>query len=338
LADSSVIVAAADWSGGAPVRLDGDEVIVLTEIFDELALPRSKVRGLVFAQRSHPGSRQQLVERVRGGGKDDAASPQNGGVASRDELLLTNGDRLHGKLTALERGSLTLKIEADEATLPLSRVEAIKLATGQRTPAGAQPARLAVSLRNGSLLLARSITGNSKRLTIELGGGAKLNGGTIGELSALQSLEGQFDYLSDLEPTSYRHVPYLSIERPLQRDRSADGKPLIVGGSRYLKGIGMHSAARLTYRLDKSYQRFTADVAVDDSAGNRGSVTFGVYLLKDDNWTEAYKSGVVRGGDGIVPVSVDVAGAEGLTLTVDYADRGDELDHADWLDARLTKN
>ena len=63
----------------------------------------------------------------------------------------------------------------------------------------------------------------------------------------------------------------------------------------------------------------------------------GVYLLKDSNWVEAYKSGVVRGGDEATPVSVDVTGAEGLTLTVDYADRGDELDRADWLDARLTK-
>jgi hypothetical protein len=63
-----------------------------------------------------------------------------------------------------------------------------------------------------------------------------------------------------------------------------------------------------------------------------------VYLLKNGNWTEAYKSGIVRGGDRTLPVSVDVTGAKGLTLTVDYADRGDELDHADWLDARLITN
>jgi len=36
--------------------------------------------------------------------------------------------------------------------------------------------------------------------------------------------------------------------------------------------------------------------------------------------------------------TVDVRGATGLTLTVDYADRGDELDYADWLDARLVRN
>ena len=34
---------------------------------------------------------------------------------------------------------------------------------------------------------------------------------------------------------------------------------------------------------------------------------------------------------------VDLTGAKRLTLRVDFADRGDELDHADWLNARLVK-
>jgi hypothetical protein len=34
-------------------------------------------------------------------------------------------------------------------------------------------------------------------------------------------------------------------------------------------------------------------------------------------------------------LSVNVAGAQGITLVVDYAERGDEMDRADWLDARL---
>jgi hypothetical protein len=104
-----------------------------------------------------------------------------------------------------------------------------------------------------------------------------------------------------------------------------------------LKGIGMHSASRLTYRLERKYQRFEAAIAVDDSADGRGSVTFGVYVLRGGAWQDAYRSGIVRGGDVPLPISVDLDGAEGLTLTVDYADRGDEMDRADWLDARLVE-
>ena len=78
-------------------------------------------------------------------------------------------------------------------------------------------------------------------------------------------------------------------------------------------------------------------VSVDDAAKGRGSVVFGAYVLRDGKWAEAYKSEIVRGGEPPRPVSVDLGGAAGLTLTVDYADRGDELDYADWLDARLVR-
>jgi len=38
-----------------------------------------------------------------------------------------------------------------------------------------------------------------------------------------------------------------------------------------------------------------------------------------------------------VPARVDLAGAKRLDLVIDFADRADELDHADWLDARLIR-
>jgi len=196
---------------------------------------------------------------------------------------------------------------------------------------------LVVGTRDGSLVHASAITGNEKELVIEAPAGLKLAGSNISDVVFLQSLGERFVYLSDLEPAGYRHVPYLSIEWPYARDRNVLGYPLSVAGQRYLKGIGMHSAARLTYQLDGNFRRFDSAVAIDDSAEKSGSVTFGVYLLRDGTWTEAFTSGVVRGGDAPRLVSVDVTGAQGLTLTVDFADRGDELDRANWLDARLVK-
>ena len=132
-------------------------------------------------------------------------------------------------------------------------------------------------------------------------------------------------------------MPYLSVRWPFARDRNVLGEPIVVRGKQYLKGIGMHAAARLTYRFDGDYRRFDSMVAVDDSAKGRGSVTFGAYISRDGKWSEAFKSEIVRGGDEPQAVSVDLSGAKGITLTVDFADRGDELDHAVWLDVRLEK-
>jgi hypothetical protein len=35
------------------------------------------------------------------------------------------------------------------------------------------------------------------------------------------------------------------------------------------------------------------------------------------------------------PIAVDITGGKRLDLVVDFADRADELDHADWLSARV---
>jgi hypothetical protein len=93
----------------------------------------------------------------------------------------------------------------------------------------------------------------------------------------------------------------------------------------------MHSAARLTFALDKPYKKFEADLAIDGRSGERGSVVFRMFAGAE----ERYRSPVVRGNQARLPISVDVAGARQISLVVDYADHGDEQDYADWLNARL---
>jgi hypothetical protein len=89
-----------------------------------------------------------------------------------------------------------------------------------------------------------------------------------------------------------------------------------------LKGLGMHSASRLTYALTRPYGRFQAEPAIDDQTGG-GSVGFRVFV----DGQVGYASPIVRGGQPPVPVSVDIAGAKRIDLVVDFADRADELDH-----------
>jgi NPCBM/NEW2 domain len=331
LVDRSRLVAAADWSGGAAVRVDGDEIIVRSDDWGDVRLSRSAVRGIVFAQRSSPSDRRKLEDLVW------AAD------VTQDQVLLANQDRLTGAVKELPGGSITMATAGGDAKLPLSRVEAVIFTKAKETGGSAEPrpqppgGQLVVGMRDGSLLYATHVAADDHRVELELAGGQRLAGASIAEIVSLQSLGGQFVYLSDLEPANYRHVPYLDIEWPYKRDRNVLGEPLVVEGKQYLKGLGMHSAARLTYKLERQYQRFNAEVAIDDSAGRRGSVLFGVYVLRDAKWQPAYTSDTVRGGDMPKSVAIDVMGADAITLVVDYADRGDELDHADWLDARLTK-
>jgi hypothetical protein len=333
LADGGQLVTAADWAGGVAVRLDGNDVVVLSDTLGEVRLPRAAVSGVVFAQRRNAEDRAKLVEAVRAG--PALVGGEHG--TREDALLLVNGDRLTGKLAELGRGSLTIETAGGAAKLPLSRVEAVELGHSGQLSVVRGSLQIVVGLRDGSLVYADEVAASDKELEIRAAAAWEAKGGSVTDVVALQSLGGPIVYLSDLEAASYRHVPYLDVEWPYERDRNVTGGPLVVGGKRFLKGIGMHSAARLTYRLDKKYARFDAAVAVDDAAEGRGSVTFGVYLRRHGKLSEAYKSEIVRGGEAPRAVSVDVRGADALTLVVDYADRGDEMDRAEWLDARLTK-
>ena len=168
--------------------------------------------------------------------------------------------------------------------------------------------------------------------------GLVLKGGSTLDVVFWQSLAAEeFVYLSDLEEADYRHIPYLDIAWPLARDRNLLGGPLSAARGRYLKGLAMHSAARVTYQLTDTFSRFAAALALDHSSGRRGSVVFRLFVAKDGQWHGAYTSDVIRGGKAPVPIEADISGAQAITLIVDFADRGDELDRAHWLDARLIR-
>ena len=54
-------------------------------------------------------------------------------------------------------------------------------------------------------------------------------------------------YLSDLKPTAYDFTPYLRVRWPLVLDGSVDGRDLHLAGGVFDKGLGMHTASRVTY-------------------------------------------------------------------------------------------
>jgi hypothetical protein len=153
------------------------------------------------------------------------------------------------------------------------------------------------------------------------------------DLVFLMPQTGRAVYLSDVRPDEYRFLPYLETKWPYRTDRNVTGGQLRCGGRLYLKGLGVHSAARLSYRLDRPWRRFQGELGIDDSTGGLGSVGFRVFV----DGKQKYSSPPVRGGMPPQAVSIDLAGAKKLDLVVDYGEAGDVLDHADWLDARLVK-
>ncbi len=126
---------------------------------------------------------------------------------------------------------------------------------------------------------------------------------------------------------------------PVERDQSngeaggQDGHPLTVGGAVYAKGLGMNAPAQVRIDLQGRCTRFEARVGVDDETKGQGSVTFTV--LGDDG-RQLAATGVLRGGDSAVDLTVDVTGVHTLGLAVGDGGDNKNYDHADWGLARLT--
>ena len=254
-----------------------------------------------------------------------------------DELWLDNGDRLKGTLKAVRPEAIEFETEVGPTTLEIARVAAVVFNPALTTKHGPSRLRALVGLADGSLLVADELLLAPTKNKLSL---VKVTtvGGLVGQCSAvelvyLQPLGGRVDYLSDLEPQSYRHIPFLSAAWPFHPDRTASGRWLRTTDRWWPKGIGMHSAARLTYELKPEHQRFEAELAIDAEAVQRGSVICRVYV---DN-KERFVSEVLRGGAAPQSISVDVGGGKRISLIVDFADRADELDFADWLAARLVR-
>ena len=136
-----------------------------------------------------------------------------------------------------------------------------------------------------------------------------------------------------MEPARVKETAVIGRGFPYRKDLSVSGAPLRLKGRAYRRGLGVHSQTLLEYSLNGGYTTFAATLGLDDSSRGKGSVTFvvsadGKELLREDfDSTRAP-----------LPISIPVSGVRKLILLVDYgADKLDLGDHADWVNARLTK-
>ncbi len=140
-------------------------------------------------------------------------------------------------------------------------------------------------------------------------------------------------YLSDLPFATTPTNGWGPVDRDLSNGEqlAGDGNVITLNGVTYTKGLGVHSNSAITFDLNGQYERFIADVGIDDEVGGLGSVTFEVWL----DGSQIYDSGLMTGNTATRNVDVGVEGGNELRLVV--ADAGDGLsyDHADWANAKL---
>ncbi len=283
-----------------------------------LEIPISRLAALVLELPAAPVERDRLLDRAL-----QAESAET-------RAVLLNGDVVRGRLLALGGADIQLETEVGPLTLAFGRVSSITFPRAAAESAAA-PGRMVVGLDDGSRVLAERLAIDERGATLVSGGGAWT--ADLKRLVFLQPASDRVVYLSDLAPEGYRHVPFLNFAWNYRLDRNVLGGRLRNAGQIYLKGIGMHTASRLTFAPPEDAKLFQASLAIDDAANELGSVRFRVFV----DGGQKYVSPTIRGGDPPVPIEVDVSGAKRVDLVVDYADRADVQDHANWLGARFVR-
>jgi hypothetical protein len=318
--------------------LTGDRLVVESDYFGEVSLPLELLRGAIFRQSADPAVRDRLEWQV-------AHAEGN-----QDQVLLENGDRAEGVLRGAPVGPqagtpefdrLALDVKGEGLVVPLENVAALVFNPALVTAPRVSGMHAQLGLDDGSLLVVQQVHERDGLVTLTLPGGVRLStdAETMWEETVyLRPATPRVVYLTDVRPLGYKHIPFLSTEWPYEVDRSVLGGKLRSGRHVYSKGLGMHSASRLAYEFSEEFRRLEAELAIDALAGERGSAICRVYVDRGDGaWQPSYTSPVIRGGENPLPLSLDLRGVKRLALIVEFADRGDECDYLDVLNARLIR-
>jgi hypothetical protein len=331
LVDDSLIHADLREVGPEALTIDG-------EICGRIEVPISRVRGVVFDAPVDALDRDRLLDRIRAS------------QGFSDQLILENGEVASGALQGLrgaggDGGSreplLLFAAEGRDLEISLDRAVAVIFNPALAEEPETAGKRVMLGFDDGSLLNVASVKKNGLYTQLSLSCDVDLDVDPYlirDELTCFFSVTDRVRYLSDIESLNYKHIPMLETGWPLARDRStADGR-LRWHERVYLKGLGMHSASTVACNLNGAYRQFQAELAIDAHSGLQGSVVFRVFLYERSGERRlAFESPVVRGGDAPIAIRLDVSAARAMALIVDFAERGDVLDHANWLQARLIK-
>lgn len=249
-------------------------------------------------------------------------------AGEEDVLQLTNGDVIRGAVAGCRGSGVTFFDGKKDRDFRWSDIAGMQLAAlARREDAGL---RWIVTLTDGSSLVGTAIRNESSTLSIITALGEKMSV-LIDQLASIEPIGGRRTWLSMMEPAEYKATPYFDIRWGFERDRNVVGGPLRVAGETYTRGIGLHSACKISYALDKRYRRFRAAVALDDTAGPLGDAD--VRILIDDRLLAELEH--VRKSDAPRSVDMDVTGGEVLTVEVCFGDRGDVQDRVNLLNAAL---
>jgi len=258
-----------------------------------------------------------------------------------DIILTQSGDRAEGTILSVSDAGVTYKSKRldKEVTVPLEKAAGVWMIETEAAPKEPSGLHATVLTSDGSSVRGEIQSLKDGALTLKDTYGSVLKI-PANLLSGIYIKNGRVVYLSDMKPTTVdedanyiRGPKKLSsdLDFPYQRDRSARGGKIILGGVEHRKGVGVRARSLLGYPLEGAFKRFQAVLGLDAAAMGLGAVRVEVEV---DG--KKLKELGLKGADAPQAIDVDVSGAKELLLRVTWAGVG-QSDFVDWGSARLIR-
>lgn len=249
---------------------------------------------------------------------------------AEDSILLTNGDTARGFITSLDNDSLAWQSESGQLSVPLRLVVAIRFSS-PRQPKTPTPSCIVTLHSGGRMTLANiSWVGNDVQGQFLWGTQVRFEAERIARVDVHG---GRWQWLADLEPTSFVQTPQLTLNWPLRKNRNVLNGPLTVAGELYEQGLGVHGRTVVSYELGGAYRQFVTSFGLDDDSGPWADVSVRIVVDGRTRFDQAD----VRCGRLFGPIRVDVAKAKLLELIVDFGRNGDMQDRFNWIEPALVR-
>lgn len=259
---------------------------------------------------------------IAGWGSNEVAPAPDG----LDRVLVASGP-LDGRVRGLADGKLLVATSLDPEPLAfeLSEVQGLRLAQAVRTADGLSLWAVSDVLRAPTRLQVRGAQ------VVLAASGQPVTGELLPTLR-LRVSGGRRQWLSDLTPAQVVEQGAFDVVWPWKRDTDLDGGPLLLGGVRQAKGLTVHSAATMTWKLGGAYQRLRTQLGIADVVAPEGDL---VATFSGDG--KQLWQGRVRGGQPVQALDLPVVGIAELRLEVELGERFDIGDHLMLGDAYLVR-
>ena len=259
LGKAVVVSALGDRICAETLTLASGKFAIVSPSLGRVSMPLSKAAAVYLPSTgSSPAAvKRRCLEMKFAAGKQDMLV-----VAKKDDAWLGIG----GLLKAVTDKDVIFNWKDEDKATERKGVRAILLAQVTTRPAS-HGGTLVVS--DGSRVMFTSATLSAGKLSLAV---PSLGDVAIDRkvIASIRFVSERVTNLADMKPAEVKQYGFFDKGFPYRLNRSVGGGPLRLGGRVYGTGLGLHSYARLTYKLDGTFTSFVAVVGIDDSVRPNG--------------------------------------------------------------------